>query len=213
MEKKDIQDGNIFMMCEKVNENAYIEIPKGFHLRKLKEKELDLWMEFPFDNDEDKKIYKNFMIKYYNDVYLKKKDLFFNSCLVLCDNEDKPVSTCFAWKAYDKFWTIHWFKTLKHYEGKKLGRAILTQVMKTIPKDEYPVYLHTQPGSFRAIKIYSDYGFNILTDEKIGKHNNDYRDSLDYLKRQLGGFFKDLKFVKSDETFSIEVEKHCINEF
>ncbi len=119
MEKKDIQDGNIFMMCEKVNENAYIEIPKGFHLRKLKEKELDLWMEFPFDNDEDKKIYKNFMIKYYNDVYLIKKDLFFNSCLVLCDNEDKPVSTCFAWKAYDKFWTIHWFKTLKHYEGKK----------------------------------------------------------------------------------------------
>ena len=111
MEKKDIQDGNIFMMCEKVNENAYIEIPKGFHLRKLKEKELDLWMEFPFDNDEDKKIYKNFMIKYYNDVYLIKKDLFFNSCLVLCDNEDKPVSTCFAWKAYDKFWTIHWFKT------------------------------------------------------------------------------------------------------
>lgn len=211
--KKNIEEKNIFMMCENVNELAYTSIPDNYHIRKLKESELNLWFEFPFDNDEDKKQYKEFMLKYFNDVYLKKKDIFFNSCMVICNNTDKPVCTCFAWKAYDKFWTIHWFKTLKSYEGIGLGRAILTEVMRSIPKDEYPVYLHTQPGSFRAIKIYSDFGFKILTDHKIGNRKNEYKISLKYLKLNMGKYFNDIKYTKSDGTFSKEVEKSCIHEF
>lgn len=213
MEEKDIPDGNIFMICDSVNKDAYKNIPKNFYIRKLRPSELNLWMEFPFDNEEDKQKYKEFMKNYFNLVYLNKKEIFFNSCLVICDQDDNPVSTCFAWKAYDKFWTIHWFKTLKKYEGLGLGRAILTQVMKSIPKNEYPVYLHTQPSSYRAIKIYSDFGFKILVDKKIGDIDNDYKKSLKILKIFMKDYYNSLKFEKSDGSFSDEVDKSKIHEF
>ena len=55
MEEKNIPDLNIFMMCEKLNENALKEIPNGFHIRTCRKDELQIWKEFPFDNEEDKK--------------------------------------------------------------------------------------------------------------------------------------------------------------
>jgi hypothetical protein len=32
---------------------------------------------------------------------------------------------------------------------------------------EYPVYLHIQPSSFRAIKLYSDFGFSLLSGDNF----------------------------------------------
>ncbi|MGI6372088.1 MAG: GNAT family N-acetyltransferase [Caldicoprobacterales bacterium] len=82
-----------------------------------------------------------------------KEDLFFEKCLFVCDNKDIPVGTCFAWKAYDRITTIHWFKVIKEYEGLGIGRALLSIVMQSIPKEEYPVFLHTQPAKFSGNKI------------------------------------------------------------
>ena len=193
MKEENIPDLNIFMMCEKLNEAA------------LK--------DFPFDTNEDKETYKKYMTKYFNDVYAGYEELFYNSCLFICDKNDKPVATCFAWKAYDNFYTIHWLKVLKEYEGKGLGRAILSEVMKNIPKEEYPIYLHTQPSSFRAIKLYSDFGFSILTDEYIGNRKNDYKESLTYLEYFMGDKFKEIKFLESDKTFSLIASKSSVNQF
>ena len=97
------------------------------------------------------------MTQYFNNVYLHNEEEFYNQCLFICDKNDKPVATCFLWKAYGKIYTIHWLKVLKEYEGLGLGRAILTEVLKYIPDNYYPIYLHTQPGSFRAIKLYTDF--------------------------------------------------------
>ena len=118
MLEKDIPDLNIFMMCEKLNNNALSHLPVGYHIRTCRKNELDIWKEFPFDNEEDKKEYYQFMSNYFNDVYSNKDEEFFNRCLFLCeDKTDKPIATCFIWKAYDKINTVHWFKTLKEYEA------------------------------------------------------------------------------------------------
>lgn len=203
MEEKDIPDLNIFMMCEKLNENALKQLPKGFHVRSCRKDELEVWKQFPFDNAQDKVQYLDFMTDYYNSVYKKNEELFYKSCLFVCDSNDRPVATCFAWKSYESFYTIHWLKVLKEYEGMGLGRAILSIVMKQIPKEEYPIYLHTQPGSFRAIKLYSDFGFSILTDEYIGNRKNEIKDSIPYLKYFMGKEkFSPLTYAKSDGTFS-----------
>lgn len=212
--EKDIPDLNIFMMCSQVNEGAFCKVPKGFHIRRLKREELDVWKRFPFDSvDGDISTYIDYMTQYYNDVYLEKEDLFYDSCLVICDTNDQPVGTCFAWKAYGKVWTIHWLKVYKEKESKGLGRAILTEVMMGIPKEEFPVYLHTQPGSFRAIKLYSDFGFKIIKDKTVGNRANQYKQSLKYLKYFMGDYYKELKFVKTDGSFGKIAKQNKINEF
>ncbi len=214
MEEKDIPDLNIFMMCEKYNKSASRKIPKGYHIRKLRKDELETWFLFPFDTiDGDKTGYLEFMKEYFKNVYSSKSEIFYNSCLVVCNNKDIPIATCFAWKAYNKYWTIHWFKTLKTEEGKGLGRSILTEVMNSIPENEFPVYLHTQPGSFRAIKIYSDFGFKILTDDFIGTRKNNYKESIKFLKHFMKQYYDDLEFAKSDEKFSNVAKLYDINEF
>lgn len=214
MKEQDIPDLNIFMMCEKLNEDALREIPEGYHIRNIRKDELDIWKEFPFDNEEDKKNYYDFITEYFDNVYKLKEEEFYNSCLFICDNNDKPIATCFAWRAYDNFYTIHWFKVLKDYENNGLGRAILSEVMKQIPKDKYPVYLHTQPGSYRAIKLYSDFGFSILTDEYIGDRKNEYKESILYLKHFMGEErYSKLVFKDSDGEFSKAASKSNKHEF
>lgn len=214
MKEENIPDLNIFMMCDELNKEALSDIPNGFHIRYCRKDELDIWKEFPFDNDSDKNEYKEYMTNYFNDVYAPNEELFYKSCLFLCDTNDKPIATCFAWKSYDSVYTIHWLKVLKGYEGMGLGRAILSEVMRNIPNEEYPVYLHTQPGSFRAIKLYSDFGFNILVDDYIGNRKNDYDESLFYLKYFMGiDKFSKLNYVKSDGNLSNIASKSQINQF
>ena len=132
-----IEDSNLFMICKSINKNALSDIPNGYHIRNCKRDELNLWFEFPnckrdelnlwfefpFDNEEDKKNYRNFMEQYFKDVYGNNEKLFFDKCLFICDDNDTPIGTCFAWKAYNLITTIHWFKVKKEYEGQGIGRA------------------------------------------------------------------------------------------
>ena len=83
-----IEDSNLFMMCKSINKNALSDIPNGYHIRNCKIDELNLWFEFPFDNEEDKKNYRNFMEQYFKDVYGNNEKLFFDKCLFICDDND-----------------------------------------------------------------------------------------------------------------------------
>ena len=123
------------------------------------------------------------------------------------------MGTCFAWKAYGEVWTIHWFKVWKYSEGRGLGRALLSAVMQTIPADGYPVYLHTQPGSFRAIGLYSEFVFSLLTDNAVGTRTNGLTESLPYLRHFMGGRFQKLRFEESDGSFSEIAKRTAYSQF
>ena len=214
MKEQDIPDLNIFMMCDSLNENALSDLPNGYHIRNCRPDELELWMEFPFDNEEDKINYKDFMKNYYNNVYKKQEDEFYKRCLFICDENDKPITTCFIWKAYGRINTMHWFKTLKEYENKGLGRPLLSYIMKPLNDNDYPIYLHTQPGSFRAIGLYSDFGFKILTNKTIGYKNNDYEECLPILKEFMRkDKFDKLEFVLAPKEFDESAKTSKIDEF
>ncbi|MEI0493132.1 GNAT family N-acetyltransferase [Brachyspira intermedia] len=209
-----IEDSNLFMMCKSINKNALSDIPNGYHIRNCKIDELNLWFEFPFDNEEDKKNYRNFMEQYFKDVYGNNEKLFFDKCLFICDDNDTPIGTCFAWKAYNLITTIHWFKVKKEYEGQGIGRVLISYVLNSIDYKDFPIYLHTQAGSFRAIKLYSDLGFVLLTDEKIGCRENHLNITLPYLKEKMPlKYFNKLKFDKAPKEFLYAVNTSEINQF
>lgn len=203
IKEQEIPDLNIFMVCDKLNNKALSKLPNGFHIRNCKPEELKIWMEFPFDNEEDKKNYYEFMSNYFNDVYGNDIEEFYNRCLFVCeDKTDNPVATCFIWRAYNKINTIHWFKTLKEYEGKGLGRALLSYIMCSLDDSDYPVFLHTQPSSFRAIGLYSDFGFKIVTNKTIGYRENHYKESLAILKQFMRkDMFDKLQFIEAPTLF------------
>lgn len=209
-----VQGLDLFMMCTKLNGKALSVLPQGFSIRHCRRDELALWKTFPFDTPEQAKAHQPYMDQYFNQVYGKQEALFFNRCLFICDINDTPVGTCFAWEAYGKVCTLHWFKVLKSHEGQGLGRALLSHVMKGIPENQYPVFLHTQPQSLQAIKLYSDFGFILLTDSVVGLRQNGLNDSLPYLQAHLpASVYKSLKYEQAPQAFLDAVNQSAINEF
>ena len=183
MKEAEIPDRNIFMMCESLNRTALTELPVGYSLRNCRHEELGIWKMMPFDRPDLAQEYDCFMTDYFTATYGGKEELFFAKTLFVCDRQDKPIATCLNWKAYDEFNTIQWFKVLKECEGQGIGRALLSIIMRKLKMCDYPVYLHTQPSSFRAIKLYSDFGFSLLSDDKFGIRKNDLDECMPILRK------------------------------
>lgn len=181
MKEEEIPDYNIFMMCPQLNKSALAALGNDYHLRNCRPDELETWKAFPFDTEVIPPEYEAFMDQIIHDTYARDMETFYQNTLFVCDKDDQPIATCSHWKAYGKFQSIHWLKTRKSHEGKGIGRALLSVIMAKFQPEDYPIYIHTQPGSFRAIKLYADFGFQLLAGgqpspdgaPKIGSRTND----------------------------------------
>jgi ribosomal protein S18 acetylase RimI-like enzyme len=214
MKEEEIPDKNIFMMCEVLNRTSLTEVPAGYSIRNCRPDELGIWKTMPFDNDDLAKEYEEFMSDYFATTYGGKEELFFAKTLFVCDQQDKPIATCLSWKAYDEFNTIQWFKVLKGYEGQGIGRALLSIIMQELEMCDYPIYLHTQPSSFRAIKLYSDFGFSLLSNDKFGIRKNNLDKCLPILEEFMPKeYFHKLSIITAPKEFEDTVKKYDTNQF
>lgn len=214
MKEEEIPDKNIFMMCESLNRNALNELPASYSIRSCRPDELGIWKKMPFDDANLAKNYEGFMSNYFTTTYGGKEDLFFAKTLFVCDKQDKPIATCSTWRAYDEFNTIQWFKVLKEYEGQGIGRALLSIIMQKLSTHDYPVYLHTQPSSFRAIRLYSDFGFSLLSGDNFGIRKNDLAECLPILEGFMPKeYFQKLRISHTPKEFEDTVNKYDTNQF
>jgi ribosomal protein S18 acetylase RimI-like enzyme len=214
MKEAEIPDKNIFMMCSALNRSALTELPANYAIRNCRPDELNIWKKMPFDNADLAKEYDGFMSDYFTTTYGGQEELFFAKTLFVCDRQNKPIATCLIWKAYNEFNTIQWFKVLKEYEDQGIGRALLSIAMQQLEPHDYPIYLHTQPSSFRAIKLYSDFGFSLLAGDKFGIRDNDLDDCLPILAEFMPQeYFRKLIITIAPKEFEDAVNKYDTNQF
>jgi ribosomal protein S18 acetylase RimI-like enzyme len=214
MQEEEIPDKNLFMMCEALNRNALTELSANYSVRSCRPDELGIWKAMPFDDADLAKNYEGFMSDYFAATYSGKEELFFAETLFVCDRQDRPIATCLSWKAYNEFNTIQWFKVLKEYEGQGIGRALLSLVMQRLEVCDYPVYLHTQPSSFRAIKLYSDFGFSLLSGDNVGIRKNDLDECLPILEEFMPReHFQNLRITPAPKAFEETLKKYDTNQF
>lgn len=205
---------HLFMVCHDLNASALRPLPDGFSVRTCRPDEVDLWKGIHFNTPEDRERYKPMMTEYFDRVYAPQADLFHQRCLFACDAADTPVGTVFVWKAYAAFNSIHWFKVARPFEGRGLGRALLSIAMQDLTQNDYPVYLHTHPTSYRAIKLYSDFGFKLISDPVIGYRPNNLQDTMPYLQQQMPtSAFAKLDIVKAPTAFMEAVAGSTQGEF
>jgi ribosomal protein S18 acetylase RimI-like enzyme len=176
---------HLFMLCRELSRSALTALPEGYHVRACRPGELDLWMAMQFDTTDDAAQYRGFMQSFFDRVYAPRAHLFFERCLFACDAHDRPVATGFTWTITAGITTFHWLKVERTSEGNGLGRAILSHAMQRLDAPEYPVLLHTHPTSQRAIKLYSDVGFQLLRDPRIGSRHNDLESCLPMLRETM----------------------------
>ena len=64
---------------------------------------------------------------------------------------------------------------------------LITYVLKCFEQKygKQAVYLHTQPESYQAIKLYNDFGFHITKEDRYGHAGNEYEDAMEILKEVM----------------------------
>ena len=192
-EYEKIGNYNLYMQCDTPNKNAFRDLPDGYSFRLCRRDELEIWKRVVVEEQ-----YVDYVTKWYEKVYAPHEDEFFRRCMFVCDADDKPVASTFIWRSYGQINTVGWFRTLPEYEGKRLGRALLSKILTSA---EFPIYLHTQPTSARAIKLYSDFGFKLITDPVIGYRKNELTESLPYLEKiLLENDYAGLQYTEANET-------------
>lgn len=195
---------NLFMMCTNVNKNAFSELPNGYYFRNLQPDEFGAWKDLQCDGVDVKHHadYHACFDEYWKDAYGSRGDLFFNKCVFVCDKNDTIVGTGIIWNSYEKFNSLGWFKVRGAQEGLGIGRATISYIMGELSDNDYPIFLHTHPTSYRAIKLYSDFGFCLITDKKVGSRKNDLEECLPELKKIMPTKdFANLKFCSAPQFF------------
>ena len=177
----ETENANLFMMCRALDRSALTAPPAEYPIRSLARNELPLWLDLQCEGGED----RVYLESYFRRVYAPQEDEFWRRCLVICDAQDRPAGTCMAWRAYGCLTTVHWFRVRASLEGRGLGRALLSRVMTSLSPEEFPVYLHTQPASFRAVKLYTDFGFALLRDPRVGFRDNGLSLALPYFRQVM----------------------------
>ncbi len=64
---------------------------------------------------------------------------------------------------------------------------LITQVLKFFEEhgEDDVIYLHTQPCSYRAIKLYNDFGFGMSKADTYGDAINEYEEAMPILEKYM----------------------------
>lgn len=156
-----------------------------FHIRKYKNGDEKYWAEIEYKIGDFNSVEEalDYFVQNYN------LDELVNKCFFAETSDGKVIGTCTAW--YDNkddyvVSSLHWLAVLPEYQKSGIGRALVIAVMNHYKENDLlPVYLHTQPWSYKAIKIYHSLGFKLQKIDTFGDYSNDYTDAKEILERYL----------------------------
>lgn len=186
-----IEYKSIIMRCDRIDKSAYLELPSGVEVVFYKAGMEMVWAkvqkaagEFAEDSVSD-------AAACFMERYGDRQQELSERCVFLKEQETGSyIGTCMAWfeqKNGDGVPVLHWLAVDDAYAGKGYARMLITQVMKLFERfaKGEKIYLHTQPCSYRAIKLYNDFGFFITKTDTYGTAVNEYEEAMPLLKRHM----------------------------
>ena len=161
-----------------------VELPDGFSIVSYQYRYENEWAKLEyaigdFDSLEAAK-------KYFVETYLQKSELFPN-ILFLLNREHEIVGSCIAWQdmqSRNSVSSLHWLVVQEQYQGIGLGRALSTAVMNIYAdRRAFPVYIHTQPWSWKAVLLYLSLGFRLQKSDTFSHYENEYGKAMAELRK------------------------------
>ena len=180
---KSIPYKNVIMRCDEYSIKPIFT--NGFRIRKYKNGDENYWAEIEYKIGDFSSVEEalDYFVQNYN------LDELVNKCFFAETSDGKVIGTCTAW--YDNkddyvVSSLHWLAVLPEYQNSGIGRALVIAVMNHYKENDLlPVYLHTQPWSYKAIKLYYSLGFNIQQEDTFGNYKNEYKEAKEILSNYL----------------------------
>ena len=140
--------------------------------------------------------------KYFVETYLQYPERIPN-ILFLLNAEHEIVGSCIAWQDLqgdNSVSSLHWLVVQEQYQRIGLGKALGTAVMNIYADHRaLPVYIHTQPWSWKAILLYFSLGFKIQKTDTFSHYENEYRKAMAELGKIVSKEQYDLLLQSSED--------------
>lgn len=125
------------------------------------------------------------------------------NCLFLLTPEDKVIGSCIAWEDLhgdSLVNSLHWLIVEDKYQRKGLGKALCLAVMNLFAKQNgTPVYIHTQPWSWKAILLDISTGFRLQQTDTFFHDENEYDKAMHTLKNVVPKKYFEMMKKSSDQ--------------
>ena len=158
-------------------------LPEGFSLDTYREGDEYAWAKmevYAGDFATEEKA-----VEYFQRIYLSKKDELMKRFVIIRNKDGEGVCSCIAWKTdrqQKPASALQWLVTAPGYEGLGLARAAAAETVNRYHRmGEKPVYLHTQPWSYKALWLYYQHGFKIVRNDTFQVFGNQCDEALEIL--------------------------------
>lgn len=169
---------NTIMKCSDY-EYRDVELPDGFSIVSYQPGFEREWAKLEcaigdFDSETE-------VERYFVETYLQKAELFPN-ILFAMNKANDIIGSCIAWQdmqGINCISSLHWLVVDERYQRIGIGRALCTAVMNIYAKHRgLPVYIHTQPWSWKAILLYISLGFKLQKTDTFSHYVNEYEKAM-----------------------------------
>lgn len=152
-----------------------VELPDGFSIVPYRDGYEKEWAKLEYDIGDFGTVQE--AEEYFTETYLRDPGLYPNILFMLNGNNE-AAGSCIAWRdrrGEGSVSSLHWLVVDERYRGIGLGRALSAAVMNIFAeRDAFPVYIHTQPWSWKAILLYLSLGFKLQKTDTFSHYQNEY---------------------------------------
>jgi len=174
---------NTILRCDKYAPQTP-PLPEGFSIRAYRPGDEKSWarMETAIGDFETESEAESYFASHYLQNPARREDILF-----AVNAEGAAVGSCIAWtdpKETETVSSLHWLVVDEAYQGQGLGRALACAVTDCFA-GRFPVYIHTQPWSWKAILLYLSLGFRLQKTDSFARYENQYAAAMETLCRTL----------------------------
>lgn len=181
---KTIPFYNIILRCDRVLPMD-IKLPEGYAIRGYQPGDEDMWAALAYeagDFDACSAARGYFVDKYLADMQRAAEKVFFLEC------EGKGVvGSVICWEDMRQgapVFSLHWLYVCEEEQGKGLGKALCQHALRIFRRmdNSRPVYIHTQPWSWKALLLYVQLGFKLQPEDTFENYENQYAQAMETLR-------------------------------
>lgn len=148
-------------MVHKLEKRQVVPFPSGFRFRLFHDDEdIKQWAEILTQTHEFNAL--DDAIDRFNEEFLHKLEEVRERMIFLETDEGKSIGTATAWYGLRNgivIGRLHWVEIIPEYQGRGLGRPLITKALSLLKEKHETAYLKTQVQSEAAIHLYQNLGW------------------------------------------------------
>lgn len=165
-------------------------LPQGFSFRSYQDGDEFLWARMEVVNN-DFDTYEN-AVAYFKKTYLSAHKKLENRFVGVTDSRGVLCGSVICWddlyasNTPERISSLHWLICDPSVKDRELGTALVQMTLHTFSEmHALPVYLHTQPWSYKAVGIYYKCGFRPLSTESFRGYKNQSAEAICAMRNHI----------------------------